>query len=113
MLELICTRTCGTCRKAVDLLEKRGIEYSYRDYREDPLTEEELGRLLERLGLPARAVLRPRDKAFKTLGLTGRESDETLIPLMAEHPTLLQRPIGVSGDRAVLGRPPKRLLELV
>jgi arsenate reductase len=58
-------------------------------------------------------VLRRKDKAFRELGLSGEEDDATLVALMAEHPTLLQRPIGVLGDRAVVGRPPERLLELV
>jgi arsenate reductase len=57
--------------------------------------------------------VRKRDKAYKELGLTGTESDDVLIPLMAEHPTLLERPIGVLGDRAAVGRPPSNLLELL
>jgi len=95
------------------LLEDRGVEFEYRDYRKDPLSEAELRKLLRVLGLPAKQLLRPRDRAFKQLRLTGREDDETLIAHMAEHPTLLQRPIGVLEDHAVVGRPPKRLLELV
>ncbi|MDH3744338.1 MAG: arsenate reductase (glutaredoxin), partial [Acidobacteriota bacterium] len=52
------------------------------------------------------------DKAFRELGLTGEEPDADLIRDMAAHPTLLERPIGVLGDRAVVGRPPEKLLEL-
>jgi arsenate reductase len=95
------------------LLEDRGVEFEYRDYRKQPLSEAELRDLLRVLDVPASELLRPRDRAFKRLGLTGREDQETLIAHMAEHPTLLQRPIGVLGERAVVGRPPKRLLELV
>jgi len=58
-------------------------------------------------------VLRKNDKAYKENGLTGDEPDERLIDLMAQHPTLLQRPIGVLGKRAVLGRPHENLLTLV
>ena len=54
-----------------------------------------------------------KDAAFTKLGLTGEEPEERLIELMARHPTLLQRPIGVAGNRAVVGRPPEALLELV
>ncbi len=95
------------------MLEDRGVEFEYRDYRKQPLSEAELRDLLRVLDVPASELLRPRDRAFKRLGLTGREDQETLIAHMAEHPTLLQRPIGVLGERAVVGRPPKRLLELV
>ena len=68
--------------------------------------------VIERLGMGVKDLLRPRDKAFKELGLTGDEPDAKLVELMAAHPTLLQRPIGVRGDRAVLGRPVEKLLEL-
>ena len=51
-------------------------------------------------------------RAFGELGLTGDEPEPELIERMAEHPTLLQRPIGVKGDRAVVGRPPEELLKL-
>jgi arsenate reductase len=57
-------------------------------------------------------VLRRNDKAYRALDLTGDEDDARWIELMAEHPTLLQRPIGVLGERAALGRPPEALLTL-
>lgn len=66
--------------------------------------------LLDKLGVGPREVLRTRDPAARELA--GDEDDATLVRVMARHPTLLQRPIGVAGDRAVLGRPPERLLEL-
>jgi arsenate reductase (glutaredoxin) len=94
------------------LLKQKGIEFRYREYREDPLTTAELKRTLKLLGLRPRDVLRRNDKAFKELGLTGDEPDARLLALMAEHPTLLQRPIGIAGGRAVLGRPPEALLQL-
>lgn len=67
--------------------------------------------MLAKLGVGPRAVLRAADA--RKLGLTGDESDDTLLDLMAEHPTLLQRPIGVLGPRAAVGRPPEALLALV
>ena len=95
------------------MLEKRGIEFEYREYRDDPLSEAKIRDVLARLGVGPREVLRTRDRAARDAGLTGQESDDRLIALMARHPTLLQRPIGIVGDRAVLGRPAKRLLDLV
>lgn len=112
MIELICRKTCSTCRKAVALLDERGVRYRYREYTEEPLSKAELERVLGLLGVSARDVVRKNDAAYKALGLTGQESDAKLLALMIEHPTLLQRPIGVKGQRAVVGRPPERLLEL-
>jgi arsenate reductase len=94
------------------LLDDEGIPYRYRDYVREPLSEDELRRVLGLLGVSPAEVLRRNDRAYKELGLDGGESDAILIAHMAERPTLLQRPIGVLGDRAVVGRPPERLLEL-
>ena len=95
------------------MLNEHGIEFEYREYRKDPLTSAEIKRVLKMLGLGPRDVLRRNDAAFKELDLTGNESDAALVKHMAAHPTLLQRPIGVLGSRAALGRPPENLLRLV
>ena len=94
------------------MLEDHGITFEYREYRDDPLSSKEIRALLAKLGLGPRDVLRKKDRAYKELGLTGEESDSRLIQLMSAHPTLLQRPIGIHGGRAALGRPPENLLEL-
>lgn len=95
------------------MLDEHEVPHRYREYTREPLSEEELRALLSRLDMPAAALLRKRDKAFRELALSGDEDDATLIPHLARHPTLLQRPIGVLGERAVVGRPPENLLELV
>lgn len=95
------------------MLEENGVEYRYREYRQQPLDQGELRAVFAKLGLGPRDLLRRRDRAYRELGLSGEESDDRLIELMAEHPTLLERPIGVVGNRAVVGRPPDKLLELV
>jgi arsenate reductase len=93
------------------LLNEKGISHTYREYTQEPLSVAELQDVLAWLGCGPRDVLRGRDA--KKAGLSGSESDEELIALMAENPRLLQRPIGVVGDKAVVGRPPENLLELV
>jgi arsenate reductase len=95
------------------LLKSHGIEYRYREYTEEPLGKAELKKVLGMLGVQPADVLRKNDKAYGDLGLTGRETAAQLIAHMAEHPTLLQRPIAVLGKKAVVGRPPERILELV
>lgn len=113
MIELICTARCGTCRKAVALLEEKEIAFHYREYTRETLSEAEIRQLLDLLGLRPRDVLRKHDKAYKALALTGDEPEATLIRHLAAHPTLLQRPIGLAGGRAVIGRPPENLLSLI
>ena len=94
------------------MLDAEGIAYRYREYTEEPLSRDELSKVLGYLGVKAKDVLRKNDKAFKENGLTGDESEAKLLGLMVKHPTLLQRPIGVKGKRAVVGRPPEALLKL-
>ncbi len=94
------------------MLDGNGIEYEYREYVTDPLSRDEILDVLGKLKLGPKDVLRKNDKAYKELGLTGSESDAVLVRHMAKHPTLLQRPIGVVGRRAVMGRPIENLLDL-
>ena len=95
------------------MLKEKGVVYRYREYTQDPLSASEIRGVLKKMRLSAHQVLRRGDTANRELGLTGEEAESVLIQKMAEHPTLLQRPIGVLGDRAVLGRPAEKLLDLV
>jgi len=95
------------------LLDEKAIPYRYREYTREPLTEGEIREILRLLGLPARDLLRTKDSAYADLGLAGDKPDDELVRAMARHPTLIQRPIGKLPGKAVLGRPPERLLELV
>ena len=106
--------TCTTCKNLAVLLRERGIDYDAVDYHVFPLTEDELRELVRKAGVPARDLFRTREPVYQELGLADREvSDDEAIALMAEHPQLLQRPVVVRGDRAVLARPVERVLELL
>ena len=94
------------------MLDKKKVPYRYREYRDDPLSPAEIKAVLKKLGMTPKDVLRRNDRAYKELGLTGDETAAKLVSLMAKHPTLLQRPIGIAGRKAVVGRPPENLLEL-
>ncbi len=105
--------TCTTCRKLHDLLVARGVEFDTVDYHVDGLADDELRELLRKAGLGPRDVLRTREPLVAELGLPGDRGDDELIALMVEHPQLVQRPIVVRGDRAVLARPVEKVLELL
>jgi len=93
------------------LLNDLGVDYQYREYTKEPLSEQELREVLAKLGLSARDVLRARDA--KKEGLTGDEGDDALVTAMAANPNLIQRPIFVHGDRAVMGRPVENVNQLL
>ena len=94
------------------MLDAKGVAYRYREYTQEPLSQKEIKDVLSKLGLTPHDVLRKNDKAYKENGLTGNETSAQLIKLMAQHPTLLQRPLGIKGKKAVVGRPPENLLDL-
>jgi arsenate reductase (glutaredoxin) len=106
--------TCTTCRKLGALLEERGIEFERVNYHIDPLPEEKIRDLLRKAGVGPRELLRTKEPEYRELGLDSNEvSDDELIAAMVEHPQLLQRPLVERGDRAVLARPPERVLEIL
>jgi arsenate reductase (glutaredoxin) len=106
---------CSTCRKLSALLAERGVEYHGIEYHDVGLSEEEIRELLRKSGLGPRDVLRVREPLVAELGLLDGDgvSDDELIALIAAHPKLLQRPIAVRGERALLARPVERVLELL
>ena len=106
-------RTCTTCRKLSELLTERGIDFDRVEYHVEGLPEPKLRELLAKAGAGPRDVLRTREPAYAE-HVAGRDlSDDELVAVMAEHPELVQRPIVVRGDRAVLARPVERVLELL
>lgn len=106
--------TCTKCRQLNALLTERGVDFDRVNFHVDPLSSEQIAELLRKARLRPREALRTNEAAYKELKLGKREvSDEELIGIMAEHPDLLQRPIVVRGDRAVLARPTEAVLELL
>jgi arsenate reductase (glutaredoxin) len=107
-------RTCTTCKKLFALLEARGIDFDRVDFHVEPLSRDELAELVRKAGVPARELFRGREPVYVELGLGEREvGDDEALDLMAKHPQLLQRPVVVRGDRAVLARPIERVEELL
>jgi arsenate reductase len=102
--------TCTTCRNLFALLTERGIDFDTVEYHVTGLSEEELRGLLDKLGARPHDVLRMREPGAAE---AAKLDDDALIAAMVERPELVQRPIVVRGDRAVLARPVERVLELL
>lgn len=102
-IELYVHPTCTSCRKAQAWLDERGVVYDRRDYFRDRFTRDELAGVLALAALTPRAVLSKRARAYKDLVGDRELSDEQLLDLMIQEPTLLRRPLIVSGDDAVIG----------
>lgn len=103
---------CGKSRAALALLTERGLSPTVRLYLKEPPTESEIVALLRQLEVPAIGLVRTGERLFRELDLA--DSDDTaLVAAMAAHPILIERPILVTGDRAVIGRPPEKILDLL
>ncbi len=105
---------CSKSRGALELLEARGLNPEVVRYLETPPDAATLEALLGKLGIGARQLLRSGEDEYKSLDLANPAlSDEQLIAAMAAHPKLIERPILVVGDKAVIGRPPEKVLEIL
>lgn len=105
---------CSKSRGALDLLQEKGIEPEIVRYLDEPLDARALRALVNKLGIRPRELLRTGEEEYRNLGLANDAmDDDAIIEAMAAHPRLIQRPILVRGERAVIGRPPERVLELL
>jgi arsenate reductase len=104
---------CSKSRSTLALLQERGIEPEVILYLQSPPDMAALRELLSLLGKTAPELVRRGEADYKALGLGPGSSEEELLAAMAAHPKLIERPIVVRGQRAVLGRPPENVLELI
>ena len=104
---------CGTCRTARSILTEKGVEAEYLRYLDRPPDRQELERVMKLLGIDdPRQMMREKEAVYAELNLAEAGRDE-LLDAMTRHPILIQRPIVVRGDRAVIARPADRVLELL
>ncbi|WP_372719316.1 arsenate reductase (glutaredoxin) [Immundisolibacter sp.] len=105
---------CSKSREALALLRGRGVEPQIVEYLKDAPTTAELERLLKQLDLEPRQLMRRGEAIYKELDLDRPAvSRAALIDALAANPILIERPIAISGERAVIGRPPQKVLELL
>lgn len=113
-LEIWHNPRCSKSRQTLALLEERGLKPNVVLYLDQPPSESRLGQVLKMLQLEPRQLMRRKEAAYKELGLddASRAAPE-LIAAMQQHPTLIERPVVIHGDRAALGRPPEKVLEIL
>ena len=102
---------CSKSRQTLALLRERGIDPKVIEYLRQVPDAETLTTILKKLRItPAELI---RDKEYQSLGLPDTEDEQELIDRMIRHPEIIQRPIVVAGQRAEIGRPPERVLNLI
>ncbi len=107
--------SCSKSRSAKEVLEGAGVEYELVEYLKQPPSKAELERIVDLIDDEPAALVRRKDPKFKALDLdpAGYRDKESVVALLVEHPELMERPVVVVGDRAVIGRPTERVQELL
>lgn len=103
---------CSKSRSACSLLQEKGVALEIVEYLKTPPSRAELAELVRKLGVPAESIVRTGEDIYKS-DYKGRSlSEDGWLDALAAHPILIERPIVVRGERAVVGRPPEKVLEL-
>ena len=112
-LRIYHNKRCSKSRAACQLIAEKGVDAEIIDYLATPPSREELLDLLRKLGMQPEQLVRRGEAVFKD-NYAGRSlSDDEWLDALTTHPILIERPIVVRGERAVLGRPPEKVLELL
>ncbi len=104
---------CSKSRAALELVRAAGVELPVREYLQDPPSVDELRHIVQLLGVRPIDIARRGEPQYAALGLSDATPDEDVLRAMAEHPILIERPIVVRRGRAVVGRPPERVGEIL
>jgi arsenate reductase (glutaredoxin) len=112
-LRLLHNPKCSKSRQALEMLTERGVEPEIVRYLDTPPDKATLELIAGQLDDPSRLVR--KDPHFKELGLSAGDYTDaaSVVDLLVEHPRLMERPVAIKGDRAVLGRPPEDILDLL
>ena len=105
---------CNKSRQTLDLLKQEGLNPKIVLYLEEPPSESDLTKIVDFLGIEPRELLRTGEVEYKELNLKDRTLDDSkIIKVMSENPKLIERPIVVSSNQAIIGRPPENVLNLI
>ena len=105
--------SCSKSREGLALIEQANQEVEIVKYIANPINEEGLRSIVAKLGIAAEDLVRKKEKIFRE-NFKGKElSEDDYIQMMVEYPKLIERPILVKGDKAVIGRPPEKILEFL
>ncbi len=103
---------CSKSREALKYLEDKKMAFQVREYLKDPLSIEEIKELNQKLGIPVRDMIRDGEEEYEQEKLEGA-AEEELFRALSKHPVLLQRPVIVSGLKAVIARPVERIRQIL
>jgi arsenate reductase (glutaredoxin) len=104
---------CSKCREALDLLEKNDCVVEVRNYLQNPPSVDELKEILQKLGCRVKSIIRKSEPLFLEKFADKDFTEGEWLRILSENPILIERPILISEEKAVIGRPPRLVLSLV
>ena len=105
---------CSKSRQTLDLLEQQGTTPEIIEYLKNPPGEEQLQEILSLLGMRPRDLMRKKESVYAECELDNPSlTNDDLVSFMVKHPILIERPIVLSNDKAAIGRPPEKVLEIL
>jgi arsenate reductase len=104
---------CSKSREALKLLEEQNIEADVFKYLDAPLSKEDITALLKKLSISARELMRTKEDVYKELNLKEVDDEDKLIDAMVANPRLIERPIIIEENRAVIGRPIEKVIDFI
>lgn len=104
---------CSKSREACELLVKENCEFEIKEYLKEKITKKELKELLAKLGLKAFDIVRQKEELFIKKFRNKKFTNEEWIQILLENPVLIERPIIIDGYKAIIGRPPELVVDLL
>ena len=105
---------CSKCRQTMAILNDKGVDVSVVEYLKTPPSSTELAEVLDLLAIEPRELMRKHEAPYKENNLDNPDLTRAqLIQAMLDHPILIQRPIVINGNKATIGRPPERVLDII
>ncbi|MEQ8904656.1 arsenate reductase (glutaredoxin) [Ekhidna sp.] len=104
---------CSKSRQTLGLLEENGRDFIVKEYLKNPPTKEELKKVIDLLGIKPEQLIRKGEPEFKENFKGKKLTDDEWVDAMIAYPKLIERPIVIEGDKAVLGRPPENVLKIL
>lgn len=113
MIKILHNNRCSKSRCALEILKENGFDYEVVSYLEDVPSEEELTIIIEKLGILAEELVRKGEKDYKDNFKGKKLTEKEWISAMIKYPKLIERPIVINGNKAVVGRPPESILNIL
>ena len=113
MLKIYHNTRCSKSRDVCSILEKKKVKTEIVEYLKTPPTQKEIKELLKMLGMKASEIVRKGEPLYKEKFADKKLTEAQWVKVLSENPILIERPIIVKGNKAIIGRPPERVLELI